>query len=175
MKTRIDASSARPKPIPAAASAIFTSPAPPAPQVLPRTEVRFDLNSVTLSKAESDALKVWAASWGPNPAARLRITGYAMDAGASQRLSEARAREVQAALMRAGIPPTQFVRIVHVGSYPAHQVSVQVTNWPEPASVSVEPAPTSHHLTKPEAVGARPMTAANAQRATPSPQFGASP
>jgi len=113
-------------------------------QGLPRTELHFALKSVRLSLAEQETLRSWVASWGPNPAAQLRITAYAENSRASRDLSDVRGREVQVALWRLGIPFTQFERTVEVVNDPAGRVAIEVTRIPSgeaPAAPRVVPTP----------------------------------
>ncbi len=146
-KTRLEQVQARPAP-----SATNVSPrtAVVSAKPLPRTEIRFPFKSVTLGAVERDALRIWATSWGPKASATLRITAYAENTVASRSLCEVRAREVQAALGRLGIPMTQFERVVAVVSDPARRVAIEVTHLPGDATASVS---------DPEAAGMRPASA----------------
>lgn len=120
---------------------------------MPHTELRFAFKSVSLGGAEQSALSTWAASWGPNAAAQLRITAYAEDTRASRRLCEDRAQAVQIALEHLGIPFSQFERRVEVVSDPARRVAIEVMRLPDrPVAESAT------QLSQPEEAVTRPAS-----------------
>lgn len=142
MKTRIEPE-ARPA---AAAAAASIAPRPvvvQAPQPLPRTELRFAFKSVSLGSAEQMALRTWAASWGANAGAQLRITAFAEPTHASRRLCEDRAQAVQLALQQLGIPFSQFERRVEVVGDPARRVAIEVTRLPSATAAAESTTPLS--------------------------------
>lgn len=128
LKTRIEGASPIPTPVP---MALAKRPSTPRPDPLPSTELRFGFKSVVLDPAMTRAIEQWAARWGAWPRAELRITAYAENTRASLRLCDQRARAVQIALQRAGIPYTQFQRLVVVARNPARRVAVEVIAWPD--------------------------------------------
>lgn len=146
-KTRMEPVEARP------AVAVALAPPRPvvveAPQPLPRTELRFAFKLVSLDIAEQMALSTWAASWGPNAGAQLRITAFAEPTNASRRLCEDRAQAVQLALQHLGIPFSQFERRVEVVSDPARRVAIEVTRLP---GSTAAPESTTQFSTPEEAV-----------------------
>lgn len=149
VKTRIEAA---PPPAPAPLAVARPPSTPPRPDPLPRTELRFGFKSVVPDPAMTQAIQQWATSWGAWPRAALRITAYAENTRASLRLCDERAQAVQIALQHAGIPFTQFQRLVVVAPNPARRVAVEVIAWPSdnespvadaraPAGLAVERVP----------------------------------
>ena len=147
VKTRLEQAQVRPAP---SAASVVPATAVASAKPLPRTEIRFPFKSVTFGAMERDALRIWATSWGPKAFATLRITAYAESTLASHSLCEVRAREVQAALERLGIPMTQFERVVAVVSNPSRRVAIEVTHLPGDTAASVSDS---------EAAGMRPASA----------------
>ena len=150
--------------IPAAPRSVAAQPAQP----LPRTELRFAFKSVSLGSAEQAALSHWAASWGPSPAAQLRITAYAEETRASRRLCEDRVRAVHHALQHLGIPFPQIEHRVEVAPDPARRVAIEVTHL---ASGTAKSTPDFH---PPEEAVARPASDGVSPART-SPEPGALP
>lgn len=152
-KTRMESAEAR-RVVTAAAVAPRPVTAQPT-QPLPRTELRFAFKSVSLGIVEQVALSNWAASWGPNTGAQLRITAYAEETQASRRLCEDRAQAVQIALEHMGIPFSQFERRVEVATNPARRVAIEVTRLPSRTAATTEPAP---DFSQPEEAVTRPAS-----------------
>ena len=123
---------------------------------MPRIELRFAFKSVSLGSAEQMALGAWAASWGPNAGAQLRITAFAEPTHASRRLCEDRTQAVQLALQQIGIPFSQFERRVEVVSDPARRVAIEVTRLPASAATTESTTPFSppeEAVTRPASIG----------------------
>ena len=137
--------------IPAAPRPVAAQPTQP----LPRTELRFAFKSVSLGSAEQAALSNWAASWGPNPAAQLRITAYAEETRASRRLCEDRTQAMQIALQHLGIPFSQIERRVEVAADPARRVAIEVTHLPSGTAATPKSAPA---FSQPEEAVTRPAS-----------------
>ena len=169
VKTRMEPVENRPVVVAAVAS---PRPVPvQAPQPLPRTELRFAFKSVSLGSAEQSTLSTWAASWGTNAAAQLRITAYAEETRASRRLCEDRTQAVQLALEHLGIPFSQFERRVEVVSDPARRVAIEVTRLPSSPAATTESA---IPISPPEEAGSRPASPGDVL-ARPSLEPGAMP
>ncbi|MDO9453202.1 MAG: hypothetical protein Q7J29_10140 [Stagnimonas sp.] len=168
-KTRMEPAEARPAvmAIPAAPRSVAAQPAQP----LPRTELRFAFKSVSLGSAEQAALSHWAASWGPSPAAQLRITAYAEETRASRRLCEDRVRAVHHALQHLGIPFPQIEHRVEVAPDPARRVAIEVTHLPSGTAATPKTTPDFH---PPEEAVARPASD-GVSTARTSPEPGALP
>lgn len=166
-KTRMEPVEARPTTTVVTARPVAVQ----APQPLPRTELRFAFKSVSLGSAEQAALSTWAAGWGPNAAAQLRITAYAEDSRASRRLCEDRAQAVQVALEHLGIPFSQFERRVEVVGDPARRVAIEVTRLPGTPAIASESTP---RFSQPEEAVTR-AASDGTFLARPSPEPGALP
>ena len=154
--------------------AIPAAPRPVAAQTaqpLPRMELRFAFKSASLGSAEQAALSNWAASWGPSPAAQLRITAYAEETRASRRLCEDRVRAVHNALQHLGIPFSQFEHRVEVATDPARRVAIEVTHLPSGTAATPKATPDFH---PPEEAVARPASDGVSPART-SPEPGALP
>lgn len=167
LKTRIEPEA---RPVPAVALIAPRQVVVPAPQLLPRTELRFAFKAVSLGDAEVATLRTWATSWGPNAGAQLRITAFAEQTNASRRLCEDRTQAVQLALQHLGLPFSQFERRVQVVSDPARRVAIEVTRLPDSTAVT-ESTP---RFSPPEEAVTRPASDGSVL-ARPSPEPGALP
>lgn len=154
-KTRIDTATAV-EPSPSPVTLTETTPTRLDPLQSPRTWVRFFADATTINPADRESLHAWVLSSGLNPNVRVNLTAYADHTRASHERSDERAREVQVALYKAGIPMPQFRRQIMVVADPSPVVQITV----------VADSDTHRSSPEPEALGTRPTAAELADRAT---------
>lgn len=128
----------------------------------PRTSIRFPADVTTLSTLDHERLRAWVRRWAADPQARVTLTAYADGTRRSHELSDERAREVQVALYKAGVPMPRFTREIVVVSDPAPVVQIDLADGLKPA---IAGRPRSFDS---ESAGTRPTVAELADRATPS-------
>lgn len=147
------------------------APAPVAIDPLPsqRTAIRFYADGTTLSLADHGQLRAWVRRWAADRQARVTLIAYADGTRRSHELSDERAREVQVALYKAGVPMPQFTREIVLVSDPAPVVQIDLADGSKPAAVEMSRSFDS------ESAGTRPTVAELADRATPSASPGELP